>query len=151
MNHTVQFLTTHGLPLVFAAVVLKQIGLPVPALPWLLAAGALSATGQFSFFWGLAVTVLACLLPDALWFYLGRHRGGQVLGLLCRISLETDSCVRRTQNLFTRYGLRGVLVAKFVPGLGTVAPPLAGMSGVRIERFLLVDGLGSLLYGSALI
>src|SRR3974390_36620 len=146
MSETTQFLIKYGLPLVFAAVLVEQIGLPVPALPWLLAAGALSATGQFSFFWGLAVTVLACLLPDALWFYLGRHRGGQVLGLLCRISLEPDSCVRRTQNVFTRYGLKGVLVAKFLPWLSTVVPPLAGMSGMGLGRFLVVDGLGSLLY-----
>ena len=91
MTETTQFLVNHGLPLVFAAVLLEQLGFPLPALPWLLAAGALSATGQFSMFFGLVVTVLACLLADALWFYLGRHRGGQVLGLLCRISLEPDS------------------------------------------------------------
>lgn len=139
------------MPLVFGAVLVEQLGLPLPALPWLLAAGALSATGQFNLALGLLVTVLACLLADAFWFYLGRHRGGQVLGLLCRISLEPDSCVRRTQNLFTRYGLRGVLVAKFVPGLSMVAPPLAGMSGVNAGRFLLVDGLGSLLYGGCFI
>jgi RND family efflux transporter MFP subunit len=151
MAPTSQFLITHGLPLVFAAVFVEQIGLPLPALPWLLAAGALSATGQFSLFWGLAVTVLACLIADALWFYLGRHRGGQVLSLLCRIALEPDSCVRRTQNAFTRYGLKGLLLSKFVPGLGTVAPPLAGMTGVSASWFLLVDGLGSLLYGGCWI
>ncbi|MCX6922915.1 MAG: DedA family protein/thiosulfate sulfurtransferase GlpE, partial [Verrucomicrobia bacterium] len=100
---------------------------------------------------GLAVTVIACLLADVVWFYLGRYRGNQVLGLLSRISLEPDSCVRRTQNVFTRYGLRGVLVAKFVPGLGTVAPPLAGMSGISAGRFLWVDAVGSLLYGGCFI
>jgi len=142
---------SHGLPLVFAAVFLDQLGLPLPAIPWLLAAGALSATGKFSPFLGLAITVLACLLADMLWFCLGRYRGHRVLGLLCRISLEPDSCVRRTQNLYTRYGLRGVVVAKFVPGLSTVAPPLAGMSGVKAGRFLLVDGVGSLLYGGCFI
>jgi membrane fusion protein, multidrug efflux system len=147
MADTTQFLIRHGLPLVFAAVFLEQMGLPLPAAPWLMAAGALSATGEFNLLSGLAVTVIACLAADAFWFYLGRHRGARVLGLLCRISLEPDSCVRRTQNLFTRYGLRGVLVAKFVPGLGTVAPPLAGMAGVSAGRFLWVDGIGSLLYG----
>jgi membrane protein DedA with SNARE-associated domain/rhodanese-related sulfurtransferase len=151
MTQTSQFLVNHGLPLVFAAVFVEQIGLPLPALPWLMAAGALSATGQFSLPLGLAVTILACLLADAFWFYLGRHRGGQVLGLLCRISLEPDSCVRRTQDVFTRYGLRGVLVAKFVPGLSTIAPPLAGMAGTSAGRFLLVDALGSLLYGGCLL
>jgi membrane protein DedA with SNARE-associated domain/rhodanese-related sulfurtransferase len=151
MTETTQFLIHHGLPLVFAAVFLEQMGLPLPALPWLLAAGALSATGQFSLLLGLAVTVVACLVADGIWFYLGRYRGNQVLGLLCRISLEPDSCVRRTQNVFTRYGLRSVLVAKFVPGLSTVAPPLAGMAGVGAGRFLFVDAVGSLLYGGCFI
>jgi membrane protein DedA with SNARE-associated domain/rhodanese-related sulfurtransferase len=130
---------------------LEQLGLPLPTVPWLMAAGAFSAAQQFSLPSAIEITVLACLIADAFWFYLGRYRGNQVLGLLCRISLEPDSCVRRTQNLFTRYGLRAVLVAKFVPGLSTVAPPLAGMSGIRAGRFLAVDGVGSLLYGASFI
>jgi membrane protein DedA with SNARE-associated domain/rhodanese-related sulfurtransferase len=151
MNQTTQFLIHHGLPLVFAAVLVEQMGLPLPALPWLLAAGALSATGQFNWSLGLMATVIACLLADATWFYLGRYRGNQVLALLCRISLEPDSCVRRTQNVFTKYGLRSVLVAKFLPGMNTVAPPLAGMSKISIGTFLFVDGLGSFLYGGSLL
>jgi membrane protein DedA with SNARE-associated domain/rhodanese-related sulfurtransferase len=151
MIKTSQFLIDYGLPLVFAAVFVEQLGLPLPALPWLLAAGALAAAGKFNLVLGLLVTVVACLLADALWFYLGRYRGNQVLALLCRISLEPDSCVRRTQNVFTKYGLRGVLVAKFVPGMSTVAPPLAGMSKIGAPRFLFVDGVGSLLYGACLL
>jgi membrane protein DedA with SNARE-associated domain/rhodanese-related sulfurtransferase len=151
MSETSRFLINHGLPLVFAAVFVEQMGLPLPALPWLLAAGALSATGKFNLPLGLGVTVIACLLADATWFYLGRYRGNQVLALLCRISLEPDSCVRRTQNVFTKYGLRGVLIAKFVPGMSTVAPPLAGMSGIGAGRFLFVDGAGALLYGGCLL
>jgi membrane protein DedA with SNARE-associated domain/rhodanese-related sulfurtransferase len=150
MSGTTQFLINHGLPLIFLAVLLEQLGLPLPALPWLLAAGALAATGKFNLLLGLVVTVLACLIADAVWFYLGRFRGNQVLALLCRISLEPDSCVRRTQNVFTRYGLRGVLVAKFLPGMSTVAPPLAGMSGIGAGRFLFVDGVGALLYAGVL-
>jgi len=148
---TTQFLITHGLPLVFAAVFVEQIGLPLPALPWLLAAGALSASGKFNLPLGLGATVVACLLADAIWFYLGRYRGNQVLSLLCRISLEPDSCVRRTQNVFSKYGLKGVLVAKFVPGMNTVAPPLAGMSKISAAQFLFVDAVGSLLYGACLL
>jgi len=151
LNETSQFLIRHGLPLVFAAVFVEQMGLPIPALPLLLAAGALSAAGKFSFPLGIAATVIACLIPDAFWFYLGRYRGNQVLNFLCRISLEPDSCVRRTQNVFTRYGLRGVVAAKFVPGMSTVAPPLAGMAGVPVGQFLLFDGFGALLYGSSLL
>src|SRR3989442_11747974 len=151
LTETSQFLIRHGLPLVFAVVFVEQMGLPIPALPVLLAAGALSAAGKFSLLLGIVATVIACLIADALWFYLGRYRGNQVLGLPCRISLEPDSCVRRTQNLFTRYGLRGVVVAKFVPGMSTIAPPLAGMAGVRIGQFVLFDGLGALLYGGSLL
>src|SRR5947209_12984210 len=151
MNETSQFLMRHGLPLVFAAVFVEQMGLPIPAVPLLLTVGALSALGKFSLLLGIIVTVMACLIADAFWFYLGRHRGNKVLAFLCRISLEPDSCVRRTQNVFTRYGLRGIVVAKFLPGMSTVAPPLAGMSGVHVGRFHLADGFGSLLYGSTFL
>jgi membrane protein DedA with SNARE-associated domain len=151
MTEPTQFLVNHGAPIVFVAVFLEQMGLPLPVVPLLLAAGALSATGQFSPLFGLGITVLACLIADTIWFYLGRYRGHRVLGLLCRISLEPDSCIRRTQNVFTRYDLRGVVVSKFVPGLGTLAPPLAGMAGVKVSRFLLADGLASVLYGGSFL
>src|SRR5207244_4886173 len=146
LNETSQFLIRHGLPLIFAVVLVEQMGLPIPALPVLLAAGALSAAGKFSLLLGIVATVIACLIADALWFYLGRYRGNRVLGFLCRISLEPDSCVRRAQNVFTRYGLPGIAIAKFLPGMSTVAPPLAGMSRVPIARFVFADGTGSLAY-----
>ena len=101
MNETSQFLMRHGLPLVFAAVFVEQMGLPIPALPLLLAVGALSATGKFSLLLGIVVTMIACLIADAFWFYLGRYRGNRVLSFLCRISLEPDSCVRQ-RKLRTR-------------------------------------------------
>jgi len=143
---TSQFLAGHGVALMFGAVFLEQIGLPIPSFPWLLAAGALSADGRFDLILGLMAAVAACLMADGIWFQLGRRRGNQVLGLLCRISLEPDSCVRRTMNVFTRYGMRGVVVAKFVPGMSTITPPLAGMSGLSAGRFLFFDGMGSVLY-----
>jgi membrane protein DedA with SNARE-associated domain/rhodanese-related sulfurtransferase len=146
MNYSTQFLIQRGLPIVFAATFVEQIGLPLPAFPWLLAAGALAATARFDFLMGIAAAVVGCLIADAFWFYLGRYRGNRVLGLLCRISLEPDSCVRRTLNVFKRYGWRGIVVAKFLPGMSTITPPLAGMSGVATEQFLFFDGLGSLLY-----
>lgn len=151
MNETTQFLVQHGLPLVFVAVFVEQIGLPVPAVPWLLAAGALAAGGKLNLTLGIAAPAAACLVADAVWFYLGRRRGIQVLGFLCRISLEPDSCVRRTGNIFTRYGWRGVVVSKFVPGMNTVTPPLAGMIGVRARWFFTFDALGSLLYCGAFL
>jgi membrane protein DedA with SNARE-associated domain/rhodanese-related sulfurtransferase len=151
MNETNRFLITHGLPIIFGAVFLDQMGVPIPAVPWLLAAGALAATGKFHWLMGLELAVLACLIADIFWFYLGRHRGTQVLRLLCRMSLEPDSCVRRTTNVFTRYGWRGIILAKFVPGMSTVIPPLAGMSQIRPGIFLLIDGVGSLLYCGAFL
>jgi membrane protein DedA with SNARE-associated domain/rhodanese-related sulfurtransferase len=146
MNQITGFLLSHGGPVLFAVVFIEQIGLPLPAVPWLLAAGALAAGGQLNRWMAIVVTFLACIVADSIWFYLGRRNGHRVLGLLCRISLEPDSCVRRTQDLFTRYGTRWLVVAKFVPGLGTLAPPLAGNAQVSIPRFLLFDGIGSLLY-----
>lgn len=151
MNDTSRFLVVHGLPIIFGAVFLDQMGVPIPAAPWLLAAGALAAAGHFDWFMALGLSVLACLLADFFWFYLGRYRGTQVVSLLCRMSLEPDSCVRKTVNVFTRYGWRGIIVAKFVPGMSTVTPPLAGMAGVKAGQFLLVDGLGSVIYSAGFI
>lgn len=146
-----QFLLQHGTPILFAAVFLEQLGLPLPAVPWMLAVGALAATGGFSSLFAIAVTVAACLIADVIWFYLGRFRGARVLNILCRISLEPDSCVQRTQNLFTRYGWRGIAVAKFIPGLSTMAPPIAGMSKLTLGEFIISDGIGSILYGACFI
>ena len=146
MNEILDFLTRHGPSVLFAAVFVEQMGIPLPASPWLLAAGALSVTGKPHWYSALAAAASGSMLADAIWFYLGRTRGQRVLNFLCRVSLEPDSCVRRTQDLFTRYGMRGVIAAKFVPGLSTLAPPMAGNSGIPAPRFFFFDGLGSLLY-----
>ncbi|HUE36997.1 MAG TPA: DedA family protein/thiosulfate sulfurtransferase GlpE [Candidatus Acidoferrum sp.] len=151
MNQTTQFLITNGLPIIFGAVFIDQIGVPIPAAPWLLAAGALAASGKFPWLAGLGLSMLACLIADFIWFYLGRLRGTQVLGFLCRISLEPDSCVRRTVNVFTRYGWRGIIIAKFIPGMSTVTPPLAGMSKLSAGQFLFFDTISSLLYSGGFI
>jgi membrane protein DedA with SNARE-associated domain/rhodanese-related sulfurtransferase len=151
MKELLQFLAQHGAAVIFAAVFIEQLGIPLPATPWLLAAGALAATGELNLFAIIAVASLASILADAIWFYLGRYQGARVLNLLCRISLEPDSCVRRTQNVFTRYGMRGIIVAKFIPGLSTLVPPLAGNSGIKASRFLLFDGLASFLYAAGFV
>ena len=132
--------------LLFVGVFIEQIGLPVPALPFLLAAGALAGSGKLSFALIMTVAVGAALLSDLVWFELGRRRGSRVLNLLCRISLEPDSCVRRTENVFVRYGVKSLLVSKFIPGLSTVAPPLAGIFRVSIARFLIYDALGAIIW-----
>ena len=151
MNETLEFLFRHGTAVLFAAVFVEQMGVPLPAAPWLLAAGALAGTGRMNWWVALSAATCGSVLADLIWFYLGRHGGHRVLRLLCRISLEPDSCVRRTQDLFTRYGMRGIVAAKFIPGLSTLVPPLAGNSGVSVPRFLFFDGLGSLLYAGCFI
>jgi membrane protein DedA with SNARE-associated domain/rhodanese-related sulfurtransferase len=151
MHEITRMLIEHGAAVVFLTVFIEQMGVPIPAAPFLLVAGSLAATGEFPWLGGFWTIVLACLLADSFWFQLGRHRGGQVLGLVCRLSMEPDSCVRKTHNIFTRYGLGAVLVAKFVPGLSMVAPPLAGMSGVSFVRFLLADTAGSIFYAGTFL
>jgi len=151
VDGVVQFLAGYGGPVLFGVVFAEQVGLSLPAAPLLLAAGALAGGGRMSLWTALGLPVLASLLGDGLWYELGRRRGSRVLNLLCRISLEPDSCVRRTENLFVRHGVRSLLVAKFVPGLSTVAPPLAGIFGVRVPRFLLYDGLGALFWAEAFV
>ncbi len=151
MNQALEFLVRHGAAVLFVAVFVEQLGVPLPAAPWMLAAGALAATGKINWFAALAAATFGSVVADLIWFFLGRYGGHRMLDLLCRISLEPDSCVRRTQDLFTRYGMRGVVVAKFIPGLSTLAPPLAGSSGVSASRFFLFDGLGSSLYAACFI
>jgi membrane protein DedA with SNARE-associated domain/rhodanese-related sulfurtransferase len=146
MREVLQFVAQHGAAVVFAAVFIEQMGVPLPATPWLLAAGALAAAGELNLFAVVITAALGSILADAIWFYLGRSFGARVLSLLCRISLEPDSCVRKTQNVFTRYGVRGIIVAKFIPGLSTLVPPLAGNSGIKASQFLLFDALASFLY-----
>jgi len=97
------------------------------------------------------VALLAALLSDVIWYQLGRHRGHSILNLLCRISLEPDSCVRRTENVFASHGARALLFAKFIPGLSTAAPPLAGIFRMRLPRFLVWDGAGTLLWVGAFV
>jgi membrane protein DedA with SNARE-associated domain len=151
MHRTLEFLLHHGYVVLLAWVFAEQVGLPIPSMPLLLAAGALAGTGRMSFFASLFCAVLAALAADMLWYQLGRRRGIKVLQFLCKISLEPDSCVRRTEGVFAKQGARSLLLAKFLPGLGTVAPPLAGIFHLRARRFLLFDGLGSMLWAGTFL
>jgi len=150
-SETVEFLVRHGYTVVFAWVFFEQVGLPLPAVPVLLAAGALAGAGRLSLLAVVGLALAASLISDLIWYQIGRLRGGKVLNLLCRISLEPDSCVRRTESIFARHGAKSLLVAKFVPGLNTAAPPLAGVFHMRLSRFLSFDSLGALLWAGAFI
>lgn len=143
MHALIEALARHGLPLVFANVLLEQLGLPVPAIPTLVAAGALSAGGRLSTTALLGLAVGASLIADSLWYLLGRRYGYRILKTMCRISLSPDSCVRQTESLFERQGVRSLLYAKFIPGFSTVAPPLAGALKVGFLRFAVFDAGGA--------
>jgi membrane protein DedA with SNARE-associated domain/rhodanese-related sulfurtransferase len=151
MNQILSFLAEHGGMVLFVAVLAEQLGLPLPALPWIVAAGALAANGQLNLPAALAGIVAACLIADFIWFKLGRYGGVRILGLLCRLSLQPDSCIQHTRALFDKHGMRSVVVAKFIPGLSLIVPPMAGISRVRLSRFLFFDTIGSLLHGGVFL
>lgn len=146
LEQAADFLIRHGYAVLFGWVLLEQLGLPIPAAPLLIAAGALARAGKMNLTLAATLAFIAVILADLFWYSLGRYRGGRILKLLCRISLEPDSCVRRTENLFVRHGVRSLLVAKFIPGLNTAAPSLAGVFRMPVRRFLIFDSLGGLLW-----
>lgn len=145
-----QFLIEYGYLVLFIFIFLDQVGLPLPSIAVILAAGALSGTGEMSAYMVILLTVLACIPADLLWFYLGKTRGGKVLGLLCSISLEPDYCVRKTETSFERLGSFSLVIAKFIPGLQTIAPPMAGLIQMPTIRFLALDIFGATLWASVL-
>src|SRR5438552_6548004 len=149
MSETLEILSQYGYLVLFAFVLAEQIGLPIPAVPVLLGVGALTGAGRMSLALAFGAVLAASLPPDLVWYELGRRRGSRVLGLLCRISLEPDSCVRRTENLFMQRGRKALVIAKFVPGLSTVAPPLAGMVGIARWQFIGLDIAGAIVWGGA--
>jgi membrane protein DedA with SNARE-associated domain len=146
MTDTLHFLARHGYLVLFAWVLAEQVGIPLPSTPFIIAAGALAHTGQLNFGLALFVAFSASMIADLIWFEIGRRRGTRVLKFLCRISLEPDYCVRRTENIFARYGAKTLIVAKLVPGISAVATPMAGVYGLTRSRFLFFDGLGILLW-----
>jgi membrane protein DedA with SNARE-associated domain len=149
MNETAQFIVRHGYGVLFFWILAEQGALPVPSIPLLLVCGALARAGDLKVPLILLCGVAACLIADSLWFHVGRTRGGKVLGFLCRMTLEPDSCVRQTESGFARYGVGFLLVSKFVPGMNALASPLAGSSGVGWREFLLFDVLGASLWISS--
>jgi membrane protein DedA with SNARE-associated domain len=149
MTEMLEFVVRYGYLLLFGWVLVEQGGLPIPAAPLLLAAGALASQGRMHLAFVILISSIASLGADTFWYSFGKKRGGVVLNLLCRIALEPDSCVRRTESTFTKYGARTLLICKFVPGLNTAAPTLAGMVGVDFPRFVIFDFTGALLWTGA--
>jgi membrane protein DedA with SNARE-associated domain/rhodanese-related sulfurtransferase len=145
------YLTHITYPILFVAVFARQLSLPVPALLFLLTGGALAGSGKLSFVGILLVAVLGCVLADLLWYEAGRLRGKRVLRLLCALTRDPSFCMRRGKEIFAKKGLRLLLIAKFVPGLDGICPPLAGMLGASRPAFLLYDAGGASFWAAAYI
>lgn len=151
MREVLDFLVRHGYTVIGVAVLAEQLGIPIPSMPVLLAAGAVCGMGNLNPGACVAIAAVAALIGDFFWFMLGRRFGSAVLGILCRISLEPDSCVRHTEDVYSKYGTRALLFAKFVPGLSTVMTPLAGRFRLPPWRFLLFDGAGVFVWTTTYI
>ena len=144
--------TPIGLGVIFINVLCDQLGLPLPAVPTLVVAGAMSADGRLPAGAVFALALSACLIGDSAWYVAGRLFGSRVMKLLCRISLTPDTCVNETQSSFERWGPKVLIVAKFIPGLAMVAPPLAGATRMTASRFLLYSTLSAMLWvGAAML
>ena len=152
MTRLIQLIVEQGVPLIWLNVFLEQLGVPIPAVPTLVVAGALSRDNKISSTHVMIAAVVASLLADWIWFLLGRRYGYRILSTLCKISLSPDSCVRETEQRFERWGMKSLLFAKFIPGFSTVAPPLAGVTQGSTIAFLVYDTIGALVWaGSAVV
>lgn len=153
MRELQPLLENHGLLLLFLNVLCEQAGLPIPAYPALIVAGALAMQGVGAPLGVvLLVVVLACLLADVAWYLAGRRYGGFLLRSICKVSLSQDSCIRQSQNMYLRVGPRALLMSKFLPGASALSTTLAGMTRTHLRRFLAYDAAGSALWaGSALL
>ena len=150
MTYNAQILVEHGYVTLFVASLVERLGIPVFTTPVVVGAGLLAASGKLSLALVILITVVATLIGDWVWFELGRRRGNTVVGLLCRISLSRESCVERTKKFSKKHSDRSLLYTKFVPGVSHISPPLAGMSGISLARFMAFNFAGTLLWASAL-
>ena len=146
MSVGLEFFVHHVYLILFGWIAAEQIGLPIPSVPLLLTAGTLTSTHQVSLVLVLLSAVGACLLSDSIWYVLGARYGGGMVRMVCKLSFESAACVRRTGDFFQRHGSRALLFAKFIPGLGAVAAPIAGQSKMPYVTFLAWDTTGALLW-----
>jgi membrane protein DedA with SNARE-associated domain/rhodanese-related sulfurtransferase len=151
MPIAIVFFVHYAYLILFLWVLVEQIGIPIPSVPVLLTAGTLSAAHQVHHFYALIATLAACMIADSMWYALGRRYGSNVLRLLCRLSFEASTCVSKTEGYFSRRGPATLLFSKFVPGLSTVAPPIAGQIGMPYARFFIWDLGGSIIWAEAFL
>ena len=150
-HEIIALITRHGLLVVFLSVLVAKAGVPLPAVPTLVVAGALAASRQLPIDGILLVALAACLLDDLLWYSAGRRFGGSLLRRMCRISLSPDSCVRHATRHFERWQGKVLLISKFLPGVSTMAAPLLGAMGLPVLVFVLLDAMGSLLWAGTAV
>ena len=151
MPIALDFIIKYGYWVVFLWVLTAQLGVPIPSTPLLLTAGTLTATHQLRLPFVLAAALGASLIADTTWYVFGRRYGSAMVRLMCRLSFESTACVRKTELYFTKSGATALLAAKFVPGLGSVAAPIAGQSGMPYGKFLLCDAGGILLWSLTVV
>jgi membrane protein DedA with SNARE-associated domain/rhodanese-related sulfurtransferase len=146
MPVALDFFLKYGYWILFLWVMTEQLGIPIPSAPVLLTAGTLTATHRMNFPLVLVSITLGSLVSDSLWYVMGKRYGGAVVKLLCRLSMESSTCVRKTEGYFTKNGPAALLVAKFIPGLGSVAAPIAGQTSMPYLHFVIFDTGGILLW-----
>ena len=146
MPVALDFFLKYGYLILFVWVLTEQLGVPIPSVPLLLTAGTLTATHKLNLPLVLVAIMLGSLVSDSLWYIMGKRYGGAVVKLLCRLSMESSTCVRRTENYFTKNGPAALLVAKFIPGLGSVAAPIAGQISMPYGSFVIFDTAGILIW-----
>ncbi len=146
ITHALELIAAHGYLIVFVWMFADQVALPLPSAPVLIAAGIVAATGALDVFAVVVVASAATLLADILWYLLGRRGGARAVDLICRLSLEPDSCVTTTRNAFGRFGPATLVIAKFIPGVQTLAPASAGFARAPWPGFLFLDLVGTLLF-----
>lgn len=149
MPIALEFFVQYAYGILFLWVLVEQLGIPVPSVPLLIAAGTLSATHRIHAVPAFAAILAACIVSDSVWYHLGIRYGSRVVKLVCRLSLEASTCVKKTETSFSKNGAVTLLFAKFVPGLSTVAPPIAGQTGMPYSKFLAYDMAGSAIWAGA--
>jgi len=147
MSLALAFFTKYGYPVIFLWVLTAQLGIPIPITPLLLTAGTLTGTHHLRLSLVLLSLLAGNLTGDSVWYLFGKRFGAVVVRTMCKLTLESTACVRKTEGYFERRGAAALLVARFVPGLGTVAAPIAGQIGMGYGKFLLFDACGVLLWG----
>jgi membrane protein DedA with SNARE-associated domain/rhodanese-related sulfurtransferase len=146
MPLALDFFIHYGYVVLFVWVLAEQLGMPIPSAPLLITAGTLTATHKLNLVLAVVAVLVASLISDSIWYQLGKRFGGRVVRMVCRLSMESSTCVRRTEDYFTKHGPSALLLAKFIPGLGTVAAPIAGQTSMQYRTFVAYDSAGILLW-----